>query len=551
MTDAMAPARTGGALAVETLVSAGVDVVFGIHGAHVEAIFQSCFDAGVRIVDTRHEAAAGHAAEGYARVARRLGVAIATAGPGFTNIVTSMANAAVDRTPVLYIVGAAQLDDPESNSLQSGLDQLAVAAPIVKWAHRVARTADVSRLVAQAIRVATAAPTGPVYLEIPIDVMNGTADVPAFPAQCMADPAPAGLETIRQILRLLGEAARPLILAGGPVYRGGGEGALRSLAERLGIPVFADFEALGALPCSNALFGGTLWQLPRLDPAVQPDLVLALGVRFGWDAPGFRARLQPGVIHVEADAAEIGRLGPVVMGVVADPAATLVALCEAVDDDTVNDRGEWASAIRRQRDAMQLAIRRSPIGEGIHPVAAALAIRDAAGSDAVVVADGAFTKHWLDDVVAPERSGSYITHGRLGAMGIGHGMAIGAQVAAPDRPVVLVTGDGSAGFNIAEFDTMVRHDLPITVVIMNNKSWGASRVLQKVESGRLVGTGLGNARYDQVMSAFGGDGYRVAELSELDVVLRQAIASRRPACIEIAISDEDEIPPAMLSAMTR
>jgi acetolactate synthase-1/2/3 large subunit len=239
------------------------------------------------------------------------------------------------------------------------------------------------------------------------------------------------------------------------------------------------------------------------------------------------------------------------MGVVADPVATLVALCDAANDKRVEDRSEWATAIRSEREALQLAIRRSPIGEGIHPVTAALAIRDAAGSDAVVVADGAFTKHWLDDVAAPERSGSYITHGRLGAMGIGHGLAIGAQVAAPDRPVVVVTGDGSAGFNIAEFDTMVRHDLPITVVVMNNKSWGASRVLQKVESGRLVGTGLGNARYDQVMSAFGGDGYRVAELAELDGTLRRAIAARRPACVEIAISDEDEIPPAMLSAMTR
>jgi acetolactate synthase I/II/III large subunit len=550
MTTATTGARTGGALAVETLVSAGVEVVFGLHGAHLEAIFQSCVDAGVRIVDTRHEAAAGHAAEGYARVGRRLGVAIATAGPGFTNIVTSMANAAVDRTPVLYIVGAAPLDDPESNCLQSGIDQLAVAAPIVKWAHRVARTADVARLVAQAIRVATAAPTGPVYLEIPIDVMNGTADVPAFPAQRIEQPAPAGDETIRQILQMLGSAARPLILAGGPVYHGGGEGALVGLAERLGIPVFADFEALGALPCSHPLFGGTLWQLPRLKPENQPDVVLALGVRFGWDAPGFRAMLQPGIIHVEVDAAEIGRLGPVVMGVVADPAATLVGLCEAADGTRV-DRREWGAAIRHQLEATRLATRRLPNGEGIHPVSAALAIRDAAGSDAVIVADGAFTKHWLDDVAAPERSGSYITHGRLGAMGIGHGLAIGAQVAAPDRPIIVVTGDGSAGFNIAEFDTMVRHALPITVVVMNNKAWGASLVLQKVQSGRAVGTGLGNARYDQVMAAFGGDGYRVTELAELDGTLRRAIASGRPACVEIAISDEDEFPPAMLSAMTR
>ena len=226
--------RTGGDRAVESLVSAGVQVVFGLHGAHVEAIFQSCLDRGVRIVDTRHEAAAGHAAEGYARAGRRLGVAVVTAGPGFANAVVSLTNAAVDRTPVLFLAGAAPLDDAETNTLQSGVDQLAVAAPIVKWAHRVTNTADVGRLVAQAVRVATSAPAGPVYLEIPIDVMNAVADiaeVAPWPVPPLASGGPPDAATIGQIAGLLANAERPVLLAGASMYRGHGDDDFAAILE--------------------------------------------------------------------------------------------------------------------------------------------------------------------------------------------------------------------------------------------------------------------------------------------------------------------------------
>jgi acetolactate synthase I/II/III large subunit len=166
----------GGELVVRTLERAGVSRVFAIHGAHLESLFQSCLDHRIPITDVRHEAAAGHAAEGYARAGRRLGVAMVTAGPGFTNAVTSMANAYIDRTPVLYLAGSAATRDAETNGLQSGIDQLAIARPIMKWAHRVAATADLPRLIAHAVRLATTGPTGPVLLDLPVDVLNAEID---------------------------------------------------------------------------------------------------------------------------------------------------------------------------------------------------------------------------------------------------------------------------------------------------------------------------------------------------------------------------------------
>lgn len=551
--EAVSSQWAGGALAVRTLSRAKVEVIFGLHGAHVEAIFQGCLDAGIKLVDTRHEAAAGHAAEGYARAGRRLGVAVVTAGPGFTNIVTSIANAAADRTPVLYLVGSAPLDDPESNCLQSGVNQFAVAAPMVKWAHRVARTADIPRLVAHAVRIATATPRGPVYLEIPTDVMDAEAQDIAITPQEFAEAAVPGESVVREILGKLNGAERPLILAGAPVYHGRGEEFLRCFAELSGIPVFTDFEALGTLPCAHRLYGGTLWQLPRLPKEVHPDLVLALGVRFGWDAPGFRETLRPRVIHVEQDAAEIGRFGPATLGVVADPVSTLSALCRAGGSERIEQRLEWAAAIKREGDALRERVCRSSTDGRIHPASAALVIRECIGPDTIVVADGAFSKHWLDDIASPQRPGSYLTHGRLGAMGTGMGLAIGAQFANPDRRVVLVTGDGSVGFNIAELDTMVRHSIPVVVIVMNNRGWGASRLLQIMRSGsgRLVGTALGTVRYDQIMAACGGAGYHVTAVEELRSALLSAMAERRAACIDIAASDEVEVPPAILGAMSR
>ena len=214
---------SAGELIAPTLAKSGVNCVFALNGGHIQSILEGCLDVGIRLIDVRHEAAAGHAAEGYAKATRGLGVAVVTAGPGFTNVLTSLANAFVDGTPVLYIAGGSPLSAADKNVLQSGFDQVAVAKPIAKWAHRVAAPTDIPRLIAHAIRVATSAPTGPVFLEIPWDLMLAqVADDQVVISHAAHDCGCAtGSAKIDAALALLRDASAPAVIAGVEVYRSG------------------------------------------------------------------------------------------------------------------------------------------------------------------------------------------------------------------------------------------------------------------------------------------------------------------------------------------
>jgi acetolactate synthase-1/2/3 large subunit len=542
-----------GELVAPALAKAGVGCVFALNGAHVQQILEGCLDHGIRLIDVRHEAAAGHAAEGYAKAGRRLGVAVVTAGPGFTNVVTSLANAYLDRTPVLYIAGGAPLAAAENNVLQSGIDQVALAKPIAKWAHRVTVPADVPRLLAHAVRIATSAPTGPVLLEIPWDVMLGRVapDAAAVPqATLPAVPCAPAAGKIDAALALLRAAAAPAIMVGVDVYRAGACDELRRFAETLGLPVFTEYEALGALPGEHPLWLGTLFQLARLAPEQRPDVVLALGIRFGWNAPGFTTAFPGKIIHIDTDPLEIGRVNTPAIGIVADSGEALRMLNGRAAATAWPDRSGWLGRLgQAMKDirAQASAARAQGTASRPHPVAAAEVVC-AAARHAILVADGAFNKHWLEDVVRRDRPGCYFSHGSFGAMGIGLGVAIGARAARPDEPVLCVSGDGAVGFTIAEFDTMVRHQLPIVVVVMNNHSWGAVDPRQHPEgSARPAGIRLGHARYDEIARAFGGGGQYVTRLDELPAAIEAAFNSGLPTCINVEVG-MGGLPPAFKAA---
>jgi acetolactate synthase I/II/III large subunit len=552
---------TGGELLVRTLIQAKVARIFGLHGAHLETIFQSCLDHGIPITDTRHEVAAGHAAEGYARVTRGLGVAMVTAGPGFTNVITSMASAYLDRTPVLYLSGAAALRDTETNTLQAGIDQVAIARPITKWAERISVAREIPRLVAHAIRLATSAPTGPVLLDLPSDVLTATVDEASVtvPVTIILDsPAAPGGGAVAAALDLLAGAARPVIMVGTGAYRSRAEEELLTFVEATGIPVYSDFEAHGLLPSNHPLYGGTLHKmadLPTGDDGI--DVVLALGVRFGLFTLGGSGRLVPAsakLIHVESDAREIGRLRDTAIPIVADPCATLKALTLHARERRWPDRRRWQSVVaeaksaRRKRLSPALERKEGPI----HPLQAVNAIVEHLPNDTTIVGDGAESYHWLNEVIHQNRPGSYLTHGFLGAVGFGLGLAIGAQTADPARRVLCLVGDGAVGFTIAEFHTMMRHRLPIVVVVMNNSSWAASQHFQEIVSGasRTIGTKLGETHYEQVAAAFGCFARRVTRLAELGPAIREAFASGSTACIDVTI-DVAPIPPEIELLMSR
>jgi acetolactate synthase-1/2/3 large subunit len=550
---------SGGELVIRTLLQAGVEQVFALHGAHIETLFQSCREHEVGVLDTRHEAAAGHAAEGYARAARRLGVAMITAGPGFTNVVTSIANAYLDRTPVLYLAGSAALGDAETNTLQAGIDQVAVAAPVTKWAHRITTVDQLPRLTAQAVRIATSPPMGPVLLDLPMDVLSATVaeqDI-AIPETVLLDaPAAPADPCIEASLALLRQSRRPVILAGGGVWEARAESALAEFVEKTGIPVYSDFAGHGLLPADHPLYGGTTHKLADLTEPHRPDAVLILGMRLGLFTLGASDALIPKaarIIHVDADAREIGRLRDVDAGMVADCGEVLAALNQATGAGWP-DYGDWqgiiaaARVVRREQFAEAMGRKAPPI----HPYQAVRTVVDNLAPDAVVIGDGAESYHWLNEVIQQKQGGSYLTHGYLGAVGFGLGLAMGAQTAHPDRRVLCLAGDGAVGFTIAEFDTMVRNSLPVVTVIMNNRSWAASQHFQEIVSGTesLIGTRLGEASYHEVAAGFGCHGAYVERIEDLAPAVRDAFASGRPACINVAV-DVVPLPPEVGLLMSR
>jgi acetolactate synthase-1/2/3 large subunit len=551
----------GGELVVRTLEKAAVTQTFAIHGAHLESLFQSCLDHGIAITDVRHEAAAGHAAEGYARAGRRLGVAMVTAGPGFTNALTSIANAYVDRTPVLYLTGSAARRDTETNTLQAGIDQLAIARPITKWAQRVLATAELPRLVAHAVRVATTGPTGPVLLDLPSDVLNGETDEAAvrIPATILIDAAPApDPASLEAALALLARAERPLIMAGVGAVQAGIRTELTEFVDATGIPVYSDFAAHGLIRSSHEAYGGTFHKMDELNAAgARPDAILALGVRFGLFTLGDGRRFFPAdaaLIHVEIDPAEIGRLRDVKVPIVADPRAFLVAANAAAGARIWKNLKGWRDTVRSARTQRLAKLlegleRQAP---RIHPLRAVQAIVQHLPAGTLVIGDGAESYHWLNEVIAQEEPASYITHGFLGTVGMGLGLAIGVQAARPEKPVLLLTGDGAVGFTIAEFDTLARHQMPIVAVVMNNRSWGASQHFQEIVSGknRVSGTRLSGASYHEVARAFGCDGVHVTEIAALEAALRRAFENRRPCCINVEV-DLEPMPPEISMLMSQ
>ncbi len=540
-------AVTGGELVIRTLQRAGVDVAFGINGAHVDSMYQAALDRSFRIVDTRNEMNAGHAAEGYARAGHRMGVALLTAGGGFTNAVTSIANAYLDRTPVLYIAASGPLAVDETNTLQAGIDQVAIATPITKWAHRITRVELIPRLLAQAIRIATSGPRGPVLIDLPWDVLTATAedDVADEPHELGAGAGSSspGAQTVDRVLAGLAAAERPVIIAGSELTRSEGGPALRRLAEITGTPLFADTEGLGAIR-ESPLSYGLLQGLFGLEEGERPDRVILVGARLGLataHGSGILIPREATVVQIDSDAREFGRLQPIELGILSDAGAAVAELADAASarDDGWPDRARWQKRLHDLVEGrFEIVTAQAVRDDRIHPMDAVTAIAETVPPGSVVVADGALTYLWLSETISRAPISDYLCHGYLGSMGVGMGIALGARAADRTRPVVLVTGDGAVGYSLGEFDSMVRAGLPVVVVVLNNRAWGATLHAQQLMLGedRVVNNRLENGSYSAVARALGADGVDVTEIAELVPALRSALASGRPTCIDVQVS---------------
>jgi acetolactate synthase-1/2/3 large subunit len=550
----------GGEIVVRALVAEGVDCVFTLHGGHLDAIYQAAVRHGLRLVDTRHEQAAGHAADGWARTTGRIGVAIVTAGPGVTDVVTAVANAYLDAIPVLFLGGRSPLVDDERLPLQGGFNQVDLMKPITKWSATVTHLQRLPDYLDQALRIAKSGRPGPVFLELPADVLFARIDesrVRAPSANRHAERPTPSDSAVQLILDRLASAERPVIMAGGGVWFSGASDDLREFASRTGIPVVANGKGRAALPEDHPLSAGGFMSLAAVRHAGGPDVVLLLGARLGLFTGGAGDSLIPAsahVIQVDIEPEEIGRNREVQTAVVADCAATLRVLATAAAKRTWPEHGAWVNALRLPRTAMDAAFSAPAACETpIHPYRVARDIGQLMDRTTdVLVGDGGETAFWLEMASTVRAPGHWLSHGYLGCLGTGLPFAIAAQIAHPDSRVLCLTGDGSVGLNFSEFDTMVRHGLPIVVVVNNDQQWGMSKHGQELMFGKdkTVVTDLGSVRYDLAAAGFGCHTEYVERAGDLLPALERAFDSHRPACINVH-TDPSIIAPITLAMVGR
>jgi acetolactate synthase-1/2/3 large subunit len=532
----------GGRLVARLLRKEGVGTVFTLSGLHVAPIYAGCVDEGVRVVDLRHEQAAAHAADAWARLTRGVGVAIVTAGPGVTDAVTGVANAWAAQSPLVLLGGAAPTFNLGRGSLQE-MPQVPLFQSITKWADRVPSPDLIPSFLAKAFRVARAGRPGPVFLELPWDVLSNGADEALADAQTLyrtdarqpGDPA-----KLDQALALLGRAERPVIMAGSSVFRDDAVEALGALATRAGIPVYLNGMARGCLPREHPAF----FELSRKDALAAADVVLVVGTpldfRLGYGteptfAPGAR------VVQVDVEAAEIGRNRPIDVGIVGDSRSILSALAEGWRGTVP---AEWPRLLR-EKEAARRERQREYEESDQRPIhhfrlARALDAVAARAGDVTWVADGGNVVAVAAKVIRVPGPGRWLDPGPLGTLGVGAPFAIAAKLLAPERPVCVIQGDGAFGLNGMDFDTAVRFGLPMVVVVGNDAAWGQIRVPQRGLFGdeRSIATKLAPTRYDRVVEALGGKGEHVEDPADLVPALERAFASGTVYCVDVAIDPD-------------
>jgi acetolactate synthase I/II/III large subunit len=532
----------GGRLAAMALKAAGVECVFTLSGGHVMAIYDGCIDEGIKVVDVRHEQAAVHAADAWARLnPGRVGVAILTAGPGVTDGVTGVANAWRANSPILVIGGQGPFNNLRRGSLQE-MDHVSVMRPITKWADACYQTHRIAEYMEVAIRTAMSGVPGPAFLEIPMDVLGGQVDldrttVPRFRDYRVASAAPPAL--IDEAAGLIARAERPVVMAGTALKWSEGGPALRRFVEATSIPCFTNGMGRGQLPMSHPQF----FNRSRKQALAEADLVVLAGtpldfrMRYGGAIPEGTT-----IVQLDLDETLIGQNRSAEVGLAGNLGVNLDALLAALAAAGHSvDASEWSETLRQLENAAEeeLAAQLSSDEVPIDPLRLCAAIADVVDSDPemIVIGDGGDIVAQASKVLRVPDRGTWMDPGPLGTLGVGMPFALAAQIANPDKRVLFIYGDGAFGLNGFEFDTAVRFGLPIVGVVGNDAAWGQMMRPQAMLYGteRLVATELSYTRYDKVVEALGGHGEHVTKPADILPAIERALASGKPALVNVEI----------------
>ncbi len=532
---------TGAQLLVRMLKAEGVKHLFTLSGLHIAPIYAACVEEGISLVDTRHEQAAAHAADATARLSRGIGVCAVTAGPGVTDALTGIANAYAANSPVLLLGGAAPSFNAGKGSLQE-MEQVDLFTRITKWSDRVPSPDRVPTYLAKAFRTMLTGRPGPVFLEVPWDVLSNGVEESECPlptayrtrARQPGDPA-----FVSRAAQLLAGAERPAIVAGSSIHWDDAAAQLSELAERSGAAVYLNGAGRGSLAADHPHF----FSHSRKDALAEADVVLIVGTpldfRLGYGA-GIAETAK--IVQVDNDAAEIGRNRAVDVGIAGDSHSVLEQLLAAIPPRRKG--GSWLRQLRELEQAKaerQAAYERSD-QVPIHHFRLAKdldAVARAAG-DSMFVADGGNWVAIAAKVIGLRKPGRWLDPGPLGCLGVGAPFAIASKLLHPDRPVFVIQGDGSFGFNGMDFDTALRFKLPMVVVVGNDAAWGQIRLPQVQLFGpeKSPATQLAPTRYDRVVEALGGHGELVTQPAQIRPALERALQSGTVACVNVILDPE-------------
>jgi acetolactate synthase I/II/III large subunit len=527
----------GGRLVSKALARHGVTHLFTLCGGHIQAIYDGCLDDGIRVVDVRHEQTAGHAADGYARVTGKPGVCAVTAGPGITDVVTAVANAQRAGIPMLVLGGAGPRVLQDMGSLQD-MNHVELMRPITKWSTAVPSTDRLQEYIDSAMRIAQANVPGPVFLEIPLDLLMNWADDAAPATAPMAPPRPGGDPAlIRQAGDLLREAQRPMFIVGTQLRWSPRREILSLFADAVQAPYYLNGMARGALPHAHP----NLMSRSRKVALSQADLCVVLGTPFDFRLEYGRA-INPGarVVQVDLDGAELGRNRRIDIGIDGDSGVVLEQLLREVGTKAAP---EWLATIRAAEDKSRAKMA-AEIDSSVSPpnplrVCAELGKR--LGPSDIVIGDGGDFVATAAYVLKLEWPQLWMDPGPLGTLGVGPGYAMAAKLLRPEANVVLVYGDGSFGFHAMEFEAMARQGIPVISIIGNDAAWMQIRRGQVDLYGeaRSPATSLEYSRYEKVVEAFGGFGAYVERIEDLGPALDEAFSCKRPACVNVKIARSD------------
>ncbi len=522
----------GGELVARALAAQGVDTIYTLSGGHVLPIYEGCLNNDISVIDFRHEQGAGFAADAHARLTHNVGVALVTAGPGVANGVTAVANAYYARSPMILLGGAAPLKTKGMGALQE-MAQTPMFETYTKASFTIERTEDIPKEMHRAFEAALNGRPGPVFVELPFDILFNAIDAPKILPKVIVEPVAPKETAVKRLFELLRAAEKPLIIAGTQVYWDKAATALRDLTEQTAIPVFTNGAGRGTLPMTHP----HCFKAIRSKALKQADVVLLIGTTLD-----FRLKYGQGwnpdskLIQIENDAAELNHNREADIAMLADARLVLEALAEGLQgkrwDAWLDDVREMEEQKRQKQDAWE-TLEDQPVNH----FRFGAEINGFIDEDTIVIGDGGDIVSACAKVLDITLPGQWLDPGPLGCLGVGAPFAIAAQHLFPNKKVLIINGDGSFGLNGFEFETAVRFKLPIVSIVGNDAGWGQIRVpqTQMVSPERAIATSLAATRYDKVVEALGGAGEHVENPADIGAALKRAFANGLPTCINVTL----------------